>query len=35
MFQVDRTTNRLHRLDEKHFGDLALRERGLATGDPV
>ena len=27
MFQVDRTTNRLHRLDEKRFGDLAIRER--------
>ena len=27
MFQVDRSTNRLHRLDEKRFGDLAIRER--------
>ena len=35
MFQLDRTSNRLHRLDERRFGDLALRERGLETGDPV
>ena len=27
MFQVDRTTNRLHRLDEKRFGELAIKER--------
>ena len=27
MFQVNRTENRLHKLEEKRFSDLALRER--------